>query len=68
MDFICNNIIKSELAVYKDKISTDTPGVPPDAIDIFTKIDDDFLSLDWKNAGAKARVERQRRLSSIHRR
>lgn len=38
MDFICNNIIKSELAVYKDKISTDTPGVPPDAIDIFTKM------------------------------
>jgi len=38
MDFICNNIIKSELAVYKDKISTDIPGVPADAIDIFTKM------------------------------
>jgi len=38
MDFICNNIIKSELAVYKDKISTDTPGVPADTIDIFTKM------------------------------
>jgi len=38
MDFICNNIIKSELATSKDKISTDTPGVPPDAIDIFTKM------------------------------
>jgi hypothetical protein len=37
MDFICNNIIKSELAVSKDKIS-DTPGVPPEAIDIFTKM------------------------------
>jgi hypothetical protein len=37
MDFICNNIIKSELVVSKDKIS-DTPGVPPEAIDIFTKM------------------------------
>ena len=38
MDFICNNIIKSELAASKDKTSTDAPGVPPDAIDIFTKM------------------------------
>ena len=37
MDFICNNIIKSELAVSKDKIS-DKPGVPPAAVDIFTKM------------------------------
>ncbi len=38
MDFICNNIIKSEIAASKDKISTDASGVPPDAIDIFTKM------------------------------
>lgn len=37
MDFICNNIIKYELAVSKDKIS-DKPGVPPAAVDIFTKM------------------------------
>ena len=38
MDFICNNIIKPEIEASKDKISVDAPGVPPDAIDIFTKM------------------------------
>ena len=38
MDFICNNIIKSELAVYKDKISADTSAVQPNTIDIFIKM------------------------------
>ena len=38
MDFICNNIIKSELVISKDKISTDTSSVQPDTIDIFIKM------------------------------
>ena len=38
MDFICNNIIKPEIASSKDKISVDASGVPPDAVDIFTKM------------------------------
>jgi len=38
MDFICNNIIKPELALSKDKISDDTSGVQPDTIDIFIKM------------------------------
>ena len=37
MDFICTNIIKSELASSKDKI-IDTPGVQPDTVDIFIKM------------------------------
>ena len=38
MDFICNNIIKSELALSKDKISADTSAVQPDTVDIFIKM------------------------------
>lgn len=48
MDFICNNIIKPELAISKDKIS-DKPGVPPDAIDIFTKMASAKYTFNMKN-------------------
>ena len=38
MDFICTNIIKPEIALSTNNISIDTPGVPSDAVDIFTKM------------------------------
>jgi len=48
MDFICTNLIKTELAISKDKIS-DKPGVPPDAIDIFTKMACAKYTFNMKN-------------------
>jgi hypothetical protein len=51
MDFICNNIIKSELAVSKDKISDDTSGVQPDTIDIFIKMACTKYAFNMNNEG-----------------
>jgi len=48
MDFICNNIIKSEIAASKDKI-TDTSGVPSYAIDIFMKMAQAKYAFNMKN-------------------
>ena len=48
MDFICNNIIKSEIAASKDKIA-DVSGVPSDAVDIFMKMAQSKYAFDMKN-------------------
>ena len=51
MDFICNNIIKSELEASKDKISVDTSAVQPDTIDIFIKMACTKYAFNMNNEG-----------------